>query len=104
METEVAEVKRMASAAHALADVADRKADMAVAGQSAHEQLCAERYQNINASLAESKATNQEIWKEIKEMRAALLAGSGQAKGAETLFRMICMLLGAAGVIYGLVK
>ena len=104
MESEVAEAKRMAAAAHDMALTADRKADMAVAGQSAHEQLCAERYQNINASLSESKTTTQEIWKEIKEMRAALNSGAGQARGAETLFRIGCMLIGAAGVIYGLLK
>jgi hypothetical protein len=109
MDTELAEVRRIALAAQDIATKADHKAESSLLLQSSHEKVCAERYQAINKQL-DAVAQNQkdaataqvtalaQIWQKLDTLSGAV----SQAKGMELLFRIACMAVGAAGVFYGM--
>ena len=90
---------------------AQNTADKALMQISAHEQLCSERYANINRQLGEVKASQDKSATDtrhsIDKIYAALdglKATAYKASGIDIALRYACIFIGAAGAIYGMIK
>ena len=112
------EVMRLAQVAFQTATDANHKAAMAEKSVTAHEEICAERYANINDKLKDVKQAQHTAASKIEgvalENRTsigklytaidALKATANKAAGIDIALRYACLLLGAAGVVWGFLK
>lgn len=88
---------------------AKHTADLALQNQAAHERLCAERYSNINRQLSDVALTQKDAARDfntsiskIYGVLDSLRATANKAGGIDIALRYLCLLIGAAGVIYGI--
>lgn len=94
-----------------LIEQTDSKAELAMHTITSYEKICTERYENINKQLegvrmAQSKAADAEklsiekIYLSLDELKKTAYG----ARGIDIALRYMCLLLGAAGVIYGFTR
>lgn len=103
------DVHRLAQDAHDIAKDAAHTAEIAKMSGVSHEAICAERYGVINKTLEEvkraqslaasdSKATNDKFTASLADLKSK----ADKAAGIDIAIRYAVLLLGAAGVIWGI--
>jgi hypothetical protein len=111
MDTSIQEVHRLAQ--HAL-DIATQAKFVGESAQKAvdyHEKTCAERYLNINGKLSElhsglrnavtrHETSIEKIYIVLDQLRAT----AHKAGGLDIAFRYLCLVIGAVGVVWGIMK
>lgn len=108
---ENAEALRVAQQADKKSDTALAAANASVSALSGHEQLCGERYANINRQLGEVKTAQtdavkghnlsiEKIYLSINSLNATV----NKAAGIDIALRYVCIIIGAIGAVYGILK